>query len=830
MAARMLDAASDALIAVDAEGTVVVCSRAAAQRLALDAEAVEGGRLEDLFPDGHRLHGVVRDVLATGTERDVSLREAAGRPAVAATVAPLAEAHALVRIGAPDVPSLRASAPAPRPDAGPGPGPGSAPPAPSFLAGCDDGRLVDVNDAFADLLKRDRAGLLGLPLRDALVPVQAASWSTLLDRLNQAGSANGVLLRITHPDGTEHEVPTALQVMGVGGRAYLLGQVMDLNGPRQILAELEASEERWQLLIERHPDPVLVSEGGAILYTNPAAAHFMGADYVEELYDLTFFDVVEPSHHEMVRDRLESVQQDPGARVAEYPVRTLGGDLRYVETAYVPIEYGGRPAILTVARDVTERKRIEAALRRSERFLHGVIDALSAHIAVLDDAGTILTTNAAWQRFAQLNQAPDDLVRAEGVDYAGACLDAGDGEGVGTKLRDLLAGRRDRFTHEYPCHSPDEMRWFVMRASRFDIDGRGYAVIAHENITERVQAELALKREEARHRTLLDAIPDAVLLIRPSGYVVQSRMAEPTPPFTGPVAPGEHLQASLPEMYATLILEFVEECLRAREVRGWTHAAGPRRIEMRFVPQMDDEVLVMMRDVSVAHRQEANVLEAVSAAQRHIGRDLHDGLGQQLAGLLYLSGSLLRRLSDEAPSRALAERLQAGIQDAIDLSATLARGLNPVEIERKGLLYALLELSEWVETTYDVVCRVTQTGDVYVPDASAAYHLYRIAQEAVHNALKHSGSPTIGLHLERSDGHLVLEVHDDGEGFHPEDARGGMGLHTMRFRARMIGASLQIRAHPGEGTRVTCRLPQAEAASERANAASPPYSSLPGTS
>jgi len=144
----------------------------------------------------------------------------------------------------------------------------------------------------------------------------------------------------------------------------------------------------------------------------------------------------------------------------------------------------------------------EDATSQPERFARSVLDGLSAHVAVLDEAGTILAANGAWKAFAEANGGDPRRV-SEGADYLGACESATGPNAEGAAafaagVREVLAGRKERFELEYPCHSPTERRWFVARVSRLPEAGPPRAVVAHEDITDR------RRREEERARRRLE--------------------------------------------------------------------------------------------------------------------------------------------------------------------------------------------------------------------------------------------------------------------------------------------------------------------------------------
>lgn len=173
-----------------------------------------------------------------------------------------------------------------------------------------------------------------------------------------------------------------------------------------------------------------------------------------------------------------------------------------------------------------------------------------------------------------------------------------------------------------------------------------------------------------------------------------------------------------------------------------------------------------------------------------------------------MSRSLVRRLEGQPAEHAVASRIATEIEEAIRVAHALSHGLNPVELVDDELARALDEMAQRIENVHGIDCRFEQQGDVGVADAVATYHLYRIAQEATNNAVKHAAAPRIEMALTRDEGQLVLRIRDEGQGMTADaiPAR-GMGLQTMRYRASLIGASLRIHSVQDAGTVVTCILP-----------------------
>lgn len=214
-----------------------------------------------------------------------------------------------------------------------------------------------------------------------------------------------------------------------------------------------------------------------------------------------------------------------------------------------------------------------------------------------------------------------------------------------------------------------------------------------------------------------------------------------------------------------------------------------------------------LHDVTERKQLEKQVLEASENEQRRIGQDLHDDLCQHLAGIEFMSQALHQRLEGEGnPEAALAFQVAELVRGAINQTRALARGLSPVQLEARGLTAALHDLAEHAQRMFHVRCRLSTDSRVEVRSPVAATHLYRIAQEAIHNAVRHGKADRIEIDL-RADGPMArFRIDDNGAGFAPasSDAPAGMGLRIMQYRAGMIGASLQVQPGAGGGVSVEC--------------------------
>lgn len=194
------------------------------------------------------------------------------------------------------------------------------------------------------------------------------------------------------------------------------------------------------------------------------------------------------------------------------------------------------------------------------------------------------------------------------------------------------------------------------------------------------------------------------------------------------------------------------------------------------------------------------ILKAAEREQARIGQELHDGLGQHLTGVAFLAKALARKLADRGVPEAVdAEKLVQLINHSVSITRDLAHGLRPVGNEDNALMVALRQLAHDVSDLYHLDCRFVTDEPVLIKSPFVAHHLFRIAQEAVNNAIKHGFPALIVIELERQlnrrkQGQIVLRISNDGAAI-PRDAesKGGMGLAGMKYRATLIGARLHLR-------------------------------------
>jgi len=258
------------------------------------------------------------------------------------------------------------------------------------------------------------------------------------------------------------------------------------------------------------------------------------------------------------------------------------------------------------------------------------------------------------------------------------------------------------------------------------------------------------------------------------------------------------------------------------EVRFWNEAVGLSSYAIfvwllsrwrSLLLQLDDRVRLRTADLQEEIRQrmrlEREMTEVAERERRRLGHDLHDSLCQHLTGVALTAQVLQSKLAGErSDDAAVAGKLVGLIEDGIDLTRSLARGLFSPDLERGGLAVALEGLAHNTQERTGISCEFHYSDEecVQLADSTLVTQLYRIAQEAVANAVKHARPTRIVIELDGAGGETSLNIFDDGVGFGPAIETDGLGLRMMRHGADLIGANFAVSARNPAGTMVSCVL------------------------
>ena len=595
----------------------------------------------------------------------------------------------------------------------------------------------------------------------------------------------------------------------------------------------------------------LTDERINFLYSSPACERITGYPpqaFVKDpdlLYHMTLKeDVAAVLEHD------KSVKGPKPPSELEFRIRHRDGSLRWLGHECYPLfddsgRFIGRRGSM---RDITRRRQAEEALERAQL----VLDRIGDMAFWVDSEARFVYVNDALCRMHGLRR--DQLIGRTFLD-----LDP-HADPVDWKERWKEVDRRGSMTFETRVRSgAGRIVPVEVTVHRVEMQGAVYQCGFARDITQRKEAERALRESEERFRVMAETVPDMLFTNRADGASEFSNARAYSytglPPgtldgsgWTQTIHPDDRKR--IERLWSTAIRSgtLYETELRVRGADGtyrwFVTRAHPIRDEqgkvMRWFgsatdvddlkraqealsevrDQLEVRVRERTRDLERANealraenaerrRLEFDILRVSELEQRRIGRDLHDGLCQELAGIAYLFELLEEGCRGGDPAlRRRARHLRGLMRRAVHDAREMARGLSPAHLEGGALVPALRSLAASVRERHGIACEVRCARPVAPGDPTRATHLYRIAQEAVSNAVRHARPRRVAVTLAVRGPNLRMTIEDDGRGLRPSRRQGqGMGLPNMEHRARAIGGTLTLRRGRRGGTSVVCVAP-----------------------
>ena len=385
------------------------------------------------------------------------------------------------------------------------------------------------------------------------------------------------------------------------------------------------------------------------------------------------------------------------------------------------------------------------------------------------------------------------------------------------------AGRREAFPDSLLAREMKDYRK-MSRRELLDCIETLKSAYATQSKTQRRRAAAALQDREERLRAILETAVEGIITIDDRGIIESfNTSSEKIFGYKAREVIGKNVSILMPSPDRENHDRYIDNYRHTghariigigREVSGRRKdgTVFPMDLSVSEVKLADRRLFTgFIRDITERKRLEKEILDISDREQRRIGHDLHDGLCQELAGIELMSQVLEQNLSRR--SKAAADRvgnIATKVRAAISHTRSLARGLSPVTLEAEGLMAALKELAENTESLYHVTCRIDLSNPAPVHDHAIATNLFRIAQEAVSNAIKHGKARRITLELQSLRGKIRLRVSDNGSGISeklPGANKKGMGLRIMQSRAGMIGGTLAIEQGERGGITIVCVAP-----------------------
>jgi PAS domain S-box-containing protein len=486
---------------------------------------------------------------------------------------------------------------------------------------------------------------------------------------------------------------------------------------------------------------------------------------------------------------------------------STGGATRQVVVTVIPVS---KDTAIAHVDDVTERRltetRLRDSLQRYELAARGTEDGLWDW--------NIVTGDVYWSpRWKSILGYADDELTAHTEGYL-EMLHPDDRDRLQQAVDSHLAHRTPIDVDVRLRHKDGHWLWVNSRGQAA-WNERGEAVFmagSIRDITARRLAQQRLVESEARYRALAEANPDVVFRIDRGGVFRDLVVPDGADfPFSYEQFVGRTAAELMGPDFAAAQQHYVEEALAKGQLQIWEHQIekGPGctlHLESRFSRSTDDEVMVIVRDVTERIELQREVIDVEARERSRIGNDIHDGLGQSLTAISLALKQLEQQLErDGLEHRAAVERISESVRACIGETSRIAQTLTPVIAENYRLREALGRLVQDVNDATGVRCTLRVGAGECTHSRELETQLFRIAQESVSNALRHADPAEIRIEYACDGTQSRLEVLDDGHGI-PDvrQRREGLGLRSMRYRAGLIGATLAVVRRPDGGTRVTC--------------------------
>ncbi len=705
-----------------------------------------------------------------------------------------------------------------------------------------DGRSIYASPAVLRLLGKNPANLF-----DDIHPEDLENgrqwWQHIL-----TGGGDRIEWRVHDVAGGWHWVESRGSVVQYEGKPRVMTVCRDISERKRAEQALRKSErvlrEAEELGHTGSWEHDLIT--GEIFNTDENLRLFFGDDRSKGARFEDYIDAVHPDDRAYVRGRHAQLLAEGGPHDVEFRVVWPDRSVHVLVGRAIVVRNDSGEAIRVYGTNVeiTERKRAEQSVRESQQLLALVLATLPVGVAVTDREGDIITANEAARRIwgDLIVSGLERRMRTKGFWHeSGKRIEPEEWPGV------RAAVRGETQLNELIDIDAFDGKSKTMRNSAAPIrNAEGLivgAVIVNEDVTERVRAEDAVRKNEEQLRDVIDTIPVIAFISMPDGSNEFTNRSWQE--YTGLSVKDTAGWGWESTVHPDDVARFHEEwCAAVSAVTPFDNAARYRGADgqyrwflVRAVPLRDERgnllrwygVLMDVEDrvhAEQALRESADrlqllsrrLLEVQEEERRHLARELHDEFGQLLATIT-VQLHAAKTLAGES-ARSIIEECISNLQRAGDEVRSLALELRPTMLDTAGLDATLRWLASQHEQRTGIATEVV--GHLNEVPGKVAIAAFRVTQEALTNVLRHAQAHHIWIELSQSDGAVELLVRDDGVGFDVAKTldwaanRGHLGLLGMKERAQILGGSLQVDSEPGGGTRVRLSIPVAEATAEPA--------------
>jgi|GEM_PF-1984097 len=707
-----------------------------------------------------------------------------------------------------------------------------------YLTYNPDGKIQQVNLTACDMLGFNRQTLLRMNISNLVLPESQDCCFQHRQAVFSSKEKRTCELKMKTAEGKVLDVYLESVASGEGTARLCRTALIDLTGKRKMERQIRESEQRYRRLTEAVTDCVCTAEieHGRIVDTTYGAGleHVSGYTPEELKADGTLLaSIIPPEDRDRIDGNTQKLFFGETPEPTEHRIIRKDGSIEWV-IRYISPQYdmdGLLTAYDCLFRVITNRRVAEEALRRLNidlrrtlRVRHSEITKGISLINLLTEAisnlneGIMITEcsdEKPTQRIAFANYA---LCRISGFT---------ENELLGQSPRVVLRGGDTRdFLKWMDVREPSNIEMInskkdgssyyseISLTPIFDSQGRRtHLVTIQRDISSRKLIEADLKNREERLRTILTTANDAIISIdRKCSIITVNPAAEQMFGCMEEQLLGQKLnkfiqdlgcdQTGHPTQLSSVNGEFV--CCRKD--------GAILEVDMS-ISEVDHLGIytAILRDVTGRKQAERRLLQISEEEKRELAQDLHDSVCQELRGIAYLGEALTEKLKQSSPDNvALAKRIASGVIKTMEGARKLSHSLDPIMIEgSRGLVVSLRHLADTTKSLFKIDCQFKSFDSPQLKNPEVPINLYRITQEAIHNAFRHGGATRITITLNRHDDQAILKILDNGSGL-PEGqvkAPAGLGLRIMRNRITSLGGRITIRNRIPNGVEITCFAP-----------------------
>ena len=734
-----------------------------------------------------------------------------------------------------------------------------------FIQELEDGRVVEVNPAACEMHGFTHEEFLGLLPTSFIHPDSFSLVTETLQTIQEGGQyhARGIAKR---KDGTPYNAEAHVTTFTYKGRPHLLSIVRDITEQMRAEEQFREKEEQYRSVFEATSDGLIIRDmDGYVVEANPAACSMHGYTY-EEFIGLHRTDIIDPADHAMVAEYMKAIQAGRSFMGQAVDLRKDGTAFP-VEVRGSTFTYLGKPHTLSVLRDITERVEAERQLREKEEQYRAVFEATTDGLVILDTDGYYVEANPAmcvlfgYTHEELIGLHTSALTAPESLDVLTASMEKIKG-GRGFQAEGL-ALRKDGtvfyaeahltpFTYQGKPHllaathditeRVQAQQLLEQRVEERTLELSSLLDISH-TVASTLQLNPLLGLILDQLKIVVDYTGSAILAVEGEELIILDNRS--------PIQEVQLMQLRFPLKELGPIWETMisRETIIMTDVRDDTYLARAFRAALgelgettfsyvracMVVPlSLKDQVIGMLvltsskeeaftqhhsaLALAIANQaavaienarlyEQAQELAAIEERQR-LARELHDSVSQALYGISL--GVHTARMQLDRNPKELAESLDYVLELAeaalIEMRALIFE-LRPESLETEGLVTALNKQAAALHARQGILVQLNLCQE---PDITLKIKqdLYRIAQEALHNTVKHARASLVELKLDQTNEMVMLEIRDNGRGFDTTTSfPGHLGLHSMQERVKSLGGELTIESTPGQGTRIRAQVP-----------------------